>query len=128
MLAKSLHVAFAYATGLSFLVRGALAFTDSPLLQHRALKTIPHILDTVLLGSALFMLFQWSLSPLTTPWISVKIGAVLVYIAFGFLMLRFGTTPTRKITGLLGGILTYLYIVSVAHSKTPLPWLVLLNG
>ena len=69
------------------------------------------------------MLYLWSLSPLQVPWLLAKIVALLVYIACGFAMLRFGTTPTRRWAGLAGGLLCYAYIISVAHSKSVLPWI-----
>lgn len=125
MLIKSLHVSCAYATGLSFLLRAILAFCYPSILEHRWLKIVPHVLDTVLLASAFTMLFMWSLSPLSTPWLLAKILALFLYIAFGLVTLRFGTSTYRRLTGFIGGVTTYLYIVTVAHTKTPLPWMML---
>ena len=123
LLLKTLHVGCAYLTGAGFLLRGVLAIGQSRLLGHRSVRVVPHIIDTLLLGSALALLFVWSLSPMHSPWLLAKIVALLVYIAFGFTMLRWGTTPARRWIGLIGGALTYGYIVSVAHSKSPLGWL-----
>ena len=52
---KHLHVSFVALSGLLFLVRGIWMLRDSPRLQQRWVKTAPHIIDTVLLGSALTM-------------------------------------------------------------------------
>ena len=122
-LLKTIHVVCAYATGVGFLLRGILALQQSPLLGHRWVKTLPHIVDTALLGSAVAMLYAWSLNPLDAPWVSAKLLALLVYIAFGFAMLRFGSTPAKRWIGLVGGLFTYAYIIGVAHGKTPMPWL-----
>ena len=120
---KNIHVVCAYATGIGFLLRGVLSVNQSSLLKHKVIRTVPHIVDTLLLGSAVSLLYIWSLSPLELPWLIAKITALLVYIAFGFVMLRFGSTARRRWFGFVGGLLTYAYIVKVAHQKTPFPFL-----
>lgn len=125
---KGIHVACAYATGLGFLLRGLLALGRHPLRQHRAVKTLPHVIDTLLLASAVALLISWSLNPLTQAWLVAKFLALLAYIAFGFAMLRFGATPGRRLLGFSGGLLCYAYIVGVAHGKSPLPWLLAAGG
>lgn len=121
-LLKTLHVTCAYATGLGFLLRGILSMTGNPLLQHRIVRTLPHLVDTVLLCSAIALLYIWSLTPYSTPWLGAKIIALMLYIAFGFTLLRFGKTAARRGVGFFGGMLTYVYIVWVAHTKNPWPW------
>ena len=117
---KTLHVCCAYLTGVGFLLRGWLALTRSPLLQLRITKTLPHIIDTILLLSALAMIHQWSISISNSYWLIAKIVVLFVYIIFGFLMLRYGHNWQRRFTGFLGGVLSYTYIVGVAHSKSVL--------
>lgn len=121
--AYQIHVACAYATGAGFALRGVLALRRNEILAHRVLRTAPHVLDTLLLGSALVMLHRLSLNPLQTPWLLAKIAALLLYIGFGFLMLRFGRSQRRRIVGFTGGLTTYAYIVGVAHAKSALSWL-----
>ena len=116
---KLIHVACAYLTGAGFLLRGVLAIVNHPLLQHRLLKTLPHVVDTLLLACALIMLYQWSIPLSGNPWLWAKILALFIYIGFGLLMLRWGKTRTTRLLGLFGGLLTYSYIVVVAHNKSP---------
>ena len=118
-----IHVACAYVTGASFALRGVLALRQSGVLRHRFIRTAPHIIDTVLFSSALAMLYLLSLNPLETAWLLAKVVALLAYIGFGFLMLRFGRTHKRRIAGFIGGLLAYGYIVGVAHTKSVLSWL-----
>ena len=113
----------AYATGLGFALRGYLALAGSPLLRWRPVRVLPHFVDSALLASAVGMLYQWSLSPLATPWLQAKLTALLLYIACGLLMLRWGTSAPRRWVGFLGGLLVYAYIVGVAHGKSPGSWL-----
>lgn len=117
---KTIHVICAYTTGIGFLLRGILILMQSPLSNHRVTKTAPHIIDTILLLSGVLMVYQWSISPTTQPWLLAKLTALMLYIACGLVMIRFGTTENRQWIGLLGGLLIYIYIIGVAHSKSVL--------
>lgn len=118
---KTVHIASAYLTGLGFLIRGVLAMLQSPMLRGRALKTLPHIIDTFLLVSGLIMMVTWAIWPSSNIWLFVKLVGLLCYIFFGLLMLRWGSTARNRWLGLLGGLLVYLYIIGVAHSKSVMP-------
>lgn len=109
-----------------FALRGYWMAVDNPLLQHRVAKVLPHVVDTLLLGSALALLFVLHLSPLTQPWLSAKIIALLLYIGLGMVALRFGQSNTTKVCACLLALLTAGYMVSVAYSKNPLGFLQLL--
>ena len=97
-------------------------------LQYRLAKVLPHIIDTLLLGSAIGMLWVWGMSPLETPWLSAKIIALLVYIGLGMVALRFGKTRRVRVSALLLALLTAGYIVSVAYSKSALGFIQLLGA
>lgn len=120
MLLKILHVTCAYLTGLSFLARGLLALNQHPILKHRLVRVLPHLVDTMLLISAVGLLISWGVSPFQMPWLMTKLAALAAFIGFGFLMLRFGHTAKRRWTGFVLGVMSYGYIVAVAHSKSPL--------
>ena len=91
----------------------------SPLLTVRWVKVSPHIIDTVLLASAILLASQWGWSALQMPWLMVKITALLVYIVLGSLALRPGHSQSVRITAWLAAIITFGYIVLVAMTKTP---------
>ncbi len=124
---KAIHVFCAYTTGIGFLLRGIIIILQSPLKQHRVTKTLPHIIDTCLLISGLLMVFNWAISPATMPWLLAKLIALLFYIFFGLVMIRWGTTESRRWIGLIGGLLMYVYIVGAAHSKSALSLFSFLN-
>ena len=125
LILKNIHVFCAYATGLGFLLRGILALADSRLTRHRLTRTLPHIIDTCLLASGVLMVYSWPVSFTSQSWLVAKLIALLIYIAFGLLMLRWGKTTGRRWIGLSGGLLVYLYIVGVAHSKSVLSMMAL---
>jgi uncharacterized membrane protein SirB2 len=109
-----------------FALRGYWMLCDNALLQRRLTKVLPHIVDTLLLTSAILLLITWRLSPLEVPWLSAKIMALLVYIGLGMVALRFGQTRTTKVCAYVAALVTGGYIVSVAYTKNPLGFLQLL--
>ena len=116
---KLVHVSCAFMSIAGFGLRGYWMASEHPLLQHRAAKVLPHIIDTLLLGSAITLLFLLHLSPLAQPWLIAKIIALLVYIGLGMVALRLGRTRKTKVIAWLLALLTVVYIVSVAYSKSP---------
>ena len=119
---KLLHVSCAYLTGAGFLLRAILVLRGSELAAHRVVKTLPHLIDTILLASAIGLLVSWSINPGEHAWLMAKIGALLLYIGFGMLMLRWGRTTARRWIGFVGATLCYGFIVVTAHLKQPF-WL-----
>jgi uncharacterized membrane protein SirB2 len=116
---KLTHVTCAFLSIAGFILRGYWMAIDHPLLQRRPAKVLPHLIDTVLLGSAIAMLVVMRLSPLAAPWLTVKIAALLLYIGLGMVALRFGRTKQVRISAWLLALLTAAYMVAVAYSKSP---------
>lgn len=117
---KFIHIGFALLSIAGFTLRGYWMLTDNLLLNHRAAKAFPHIIDTLLLASAIGMLLVWNISPLELNWLTAKIVGLLAYIILGMIALRFGRTKKEKGVAWLLALLSAGYIVSVAYSKNPL--------
>ena len=119
-LVKLIHVSCALLSLGGFLARGVLMLRDSALLQQRWLRIAPHVVDTVLLGSAIVLASQWGLAALQLPWLQAKIGALLLYILLGSLAIRPGHSKTVRTGAWLAGLVVFGYILGVAVSKHPL--------
>jgi uncharacterized membrane protein SirB2 len=117
---KMLHMTCALLSISGFFARGLLMIKDSPLLQARFVKIAPHIIDTVLLVSAIILASQWGLAALQLPWLLAKIVALIVYILLGMLALRPGREKFVRVGAWLAALVVFAYIVSVAVTKTPL--------
>ncbi len=117
---RNIHISCAVLSFTGFFVRGVWMLNDSVLLQQRLVKTAPHIVDTLLLASAITLAVRLHLSPLEQSWLLAKIIALLVYIGIGMVALRFGRNKTTRLTAWLLGLLTFIYIVSVAINKSVL--------
>ena len=59
---KHLHMAAAGVSIALFLIRGAWMFADSPRLQSGFARIVPHVVDTVLLASAIGLMFRSSMA------------------------------------------------------------------
>ena len=117
------------AVGLSFcgfFARGLGALRGAAWVRARPAKTLPHLIDSVLLLSALALLWQLRLNPLQAPWLLAKILGLLAYIGLGVLALREGRSRGALLAAWLAAMLCFGYIVSVAITKTPLGFFVLL--
>lgn len=121
LLLKHVHVtAVTLSLGL-FLLRGVWMLADSAQLQRRWVRIVPHLVDTVLLASAIGMLLVLQLNPFTQGWLSAKIVALLVYIGLGTVALKRGRTRPIRVAAWLAALATFGYIVAVAWYKHPWP-------
>lgn len=119
LILKTLHVSCAFISIGGFALRGWWMLADNPLLQRRPAKVLPHLVDTLLLGSAIAMLVLLGLSPLQQPWLLAKIAALLAYIGLGMVALRFGRDRFQRRMAYLAALCCAAYIVSVAYSHSP---------
>ena len=125
---KHLHIGCAFLSIVGFTLRGYWMLTGSALLRSRPARVLPHMIDTLLLASAVGMLLIWQLSPLQSDWLIAKIIALLVYIGLGMVALRFGKSRKTRVNAWLLALLAAAYIVSVAYSKSPWGFLQNLMG
>lgn len=120
---KHLHMTLAMISLFGFLLRGFLRLGDSPLLQRKWLRITPHVIDTLLLATALALVAMLQPFPFGHGWLAAKLLGLVVYIALGIYTLRLARTRAQQATGLVLAFLTFAYILAVAFSKTPLPFL-----
>lgn len=123
---KHVHVSCVVLSGLGFLLRGVWMLRDSPQLQQRWVRIFPHVVDTTLLASALGMMFLSAQYPFVLDWLTAKVTALLAYIVCGALALRRGRTRRIRLVFFLLALTAFGYIVTVALTRNPLGWLVLL--
>jgi uncharacterized membrane protein SirB2 len=118
-LLKALHICLAFMSIGGFSLRGYWQLTGNRLLHHRLTKTLPHVVDTLLLSTAIGMLYIWGISPLQQPWLVAKIVGLLAYIALGLVALRFATTQAVRLAAFGLAVLVSFYIIFAAFTKSP---------
>lgn len=114
---KHLHMTCAALSGVFFFIRGIWMLRDSPRLQQRWIKTAPHIIDTVLLGSALTMAVWSSQYPFVQNWLTAKLLALIAYILLGTIALKRGKTKTVRSIAFVAALAVFAYIVKVAITR-----------
>jgi len=117
---KHLHVACVVLSGLGFSLRGWWMLNDSPRLKARLVRVAPHVIDSLLLGSALVMAWQSSQYPFAHSWLTAKFFGLLAYILCGTMALKRARTKSRRVVFLVLALLAYAYIVGVALTRNPL--------
>ncbi len=118
MALKHSHMLFAMLSVLLLVVRFALLTKGSALLQTKFLKIVPHVVDTLLLLSAVSLMMTLSQYPISTPWLTDKVVGVAAYILMGVVALK-GRTPMLRIMAFLGALGWLSLVVRVAITKTP---------
>ncbi len=119
---KYFHVACVLLSGLGFAWRGGLMLAGSPRLQGRLLRFGPHVVDTLLLTSALTLAGLSGQYPFAQPWLTAKVCGLLAYIGLGTIALKRGRTRNIRAVFLVLALLAYGYIVSVALTRQPWPF------
>ena len=118
---RSLHIGTVHATLILFLLRGFLMLTDSPRLQDRWIRIVPHVNDSLLLFAAVAMLVVGGLNPLEQPWLLAKIVGLLAYIGLGTVAIKRGKTKAIRVKALIAALGIFGYIVAVAITKQVIP-------
>ena len=121
MIVKWIHMGSALLSVCGFCLRGVWMMRESPMLKHRAVRVLPHVVDTVLLASAIMLAVQTHQYPFVHGWLTAKVLALLVYIGLGFVALRFGRTRRQRLLAWVAALATFGYITAVALSRNPFP-------
>ena len=117
---KLLHQGAAALSITGFVARGLGSFTQAAWVRQRVARTAPHVVDTLLLLSALVMAWTLRLTPGNAPWLTAKIAGLLLYIGLGMLALRPGRPLALRIAAWVAALAVFGWIVSVAITKQPL--------
>lgn len=122
MIVKLIHVSCAALSITGFLGRSYLKLTAPQRLQQRWLKITPHVIDSVLLASAIVLVIQIQQYPFVAGWVTAKLLVLVLYIGFGLITLRFARTRTQILAGFIGACLSFSYIIAVALTKQVWPF------
>ena len=118
-LLKAVHVGSAVLSITGFVLRGVWMQQDSPLLRARVTRILPHVVDTVLLLSALALALRIAQYPFVHAWLTAKVLALLAYIVLGSFALKRGRTRRTRNIAFAAALGVFLYIVAVAIARSP---------
>ena len=117
MTVKHIHMGCAALSGSFFLLRGVWMLRASSMLQQRWVRIAPHLIDTMLLASALVMVFLSRQYPFAMPWLGAKVVALVLYIVLGTIALKRGPTLKIRTLAFAGALMVFVYIVCVAVTR-----------
>lgn len=114
---KHIHMTSVALSGIFFFVRGLWMISDSTALQRRWVKIVPHVVDTILLASALTMVIWSHQYPFVQNWLTAKVIGLVVYIGLGMIALKRGKTKTTRVTAFIAALAVFGYIIKVAVTR-----------
>lgn len=117
---KHIHLTAIALSVLLFLLRFVLNAMQSPMLQQKWLKILPHIVDTLLLVSAGTLCVILKQYPFVDAWVTEKLLALIMYIFMVTLALKLARTAFMRAVGLIGALSWIAYAGMVAVSKQPI--------
>ena len=120
---KPIHITAVVLSGLLFFWRGLRALMSYPN-NGFAYRVLPHIIDTVLLASAIYLSYLMQQYPFVHAWLTAKVVGLILYIAFGYMAVKKAKGFIEKLFYFLLATATFIYIVGAAYLHTPWSWLI----
>ena len=120
-LIKHVHQGSAIVSVALFILRGIWMMAGSGMLKRTWVRIVPHVIDTVLLISALLLAWIIAQYPFVHGWITAKVVGLVIYIALGMIALKRGRTMGIRVVAWIGALMVFAYIMLVAVTKQVLP-------
>lgn len=120
---KMLHLLAAIASLSGFVLRGYWMMVKSDRLQLKAVRILPHVVDTVFLLSGIALIAVLDVGAISQPWLLAKFAGLIVYIVLGSVAIKRGSTLQKRVTAFIAALAVFAYIIGVALSKSPASWL-----
>jgi uncharacterized membrane protein SirB2 len=117
---RHLHIGCAALSIGLFALRGALMLADLPWRDNLVLRYLPHVVDTVLLTSALMLTTVIRQYPFSTGWLTAKVALLVAYVVLGSIALKRGRSKRVRVAALTGALLAVGYLLTVARAHDPL--------
>jgi uncharacterized membrane protein SirB2 len=114
---KQLHITCVVISIALFILRGALQLQEKPWRHRMSLRIAPHVVDTLLLGSALWLAFSIHQYPFVNSWLTAKVMVLFVYILLAKQAL--GEHTQHRLAYFNSALFSVTYIVGVAISHSP---------
>lgn len=123
MAIKHIHLLCVALSGLGFLLRGLWVLARGGLPRWLPVRVLPHVVDTLLLASAITLAVMSGQYPPHSTWITAKIVGLLAYIGLGTVALKRGRTQGVRAVAFVGALAVFAWIVSVALTRNPAGYL-----
>lgn len=120
---KTLHVASVVLSLGLFGVRFAWSCAAPARLELAWVRILPHVVDTVLLASAIALTLTLHQYPFVNGWLTAKVLALVVYIVSGSFALKRARTRRGRGVAVAIALASVTYIIAVALTHDPAPFM-----
>lgn len=117
---KHLHLTSIAISLALFILRFYWVNRDPEKMQRKWVKVVPHIVDTVLLLSALTLCVIIQQYPFVNGWLTEKVIGLVFYIVMGMFALKWARNALMRWVGFLGALAWIAFIGKVAVLKQPM--------
>ncbi len=117
----ALHVTTIVLTITGFCLRAYWMARRSALLESLPSRVLPHVNDTILLVSGVWLAARSGQYPFVDAWLTAKLTGLVAYIVLGALALRYAPTIRLRLLALVGALLCVGYVVAVALTRDAWP-------
>lgn len=119
LLLKHAHEGLAAISIAGFTVRWAGRLRNWRWPQSPVARVAPHALDTLFLGSGIWLAVRLAQYPFVQPWLTAKLFGLIAYIVLGSLALQLAGNRLASCAAFGAAAATFAWIVSVAFSHSP---------
>ncbi|MCC2616016.1 SirB2 family protein [Aestuariibacter halophilus] len=120
MMVKHLHLTLVATSALFFIFRFFLTLQNNGLLQKKWMRVLPHVIDTLLLISAVVLCVLIAQYPLVNGWLTEKVVGLVCYILMGMWALKWARSTPMRWIGFVGALTWLVIIAKVAVTKQPI--------
>ncbi|MEZ5499157.1 MAG: SirB2 family protein [Steroidobacteraceae bacterium] len=119
---RQIHIVAVALSGGLFALRGVGMWMGSVIGMSWPVRYLSYTIDIVLLTAALLLATMLHRVPFVDPWVTTKIGLVMVYIAVGSFALRRAPTQRWRVLCFVVALGIFALLVAIARSRTMPFW------
>lgn len=117
---RLLHIAAVVLSGALFITRAIAVQAGAKIAMAPALRYASYAIDTVLLISALGLVWALRDPVLQSSWLWAKVALLPVYIVLGSFALKRGKTRLAKLGFFIAAVLTLVFMYRIARTHDPI--------
>ena len=116
---KWLHIIAVSASGLLFFIRGVGVQAGAGLAMAAPVRYLSYVIDTILLASALTLVWVLRDFVLASTWLWVKVALLPVYIVLGSFALKRAKSKPAKLLFFVAALAVFIFMYRVARNHDP---------
>lgn len=118
---KGAHAALALVSVAGFIGRAIPAlWFDRQWTHSRLLYAVPHVVDTLLLASGVWLALTAGWRPGAHSWLGIKLMLLVLYIGVAMLAIRPALPRPARVVLFVAALLTFAWMLAAALTKSPL--------